>query len=154
MNQTYKIYQTCARLPFGNTLFSRLVCFKAPYFASIRPRFTALRPGRCEVVMKKRRAVTNHLKSVHAIAMCNLAELAGGSLVEVSLPDHMRWIPKGMTVSYLKIARTDLRAVCEIPLERLDQPGELPVEIRVLDTGGEAVFSAVITMHLSEKKSA
>ena len=58
--------------------------------------------NRCVVFMKKRRAVTNHLKTVHAIAMCNMAELAGGLMTEVSLPQGKRWIPSGMTVKYLK----------------------------------------------------
>src|SRR3546814_8551637 len=39
--------------------------------------------------------------SVHAIALCNAAELAGGMMTEVSIPSGARWIPKGMTVEYL-----------------------------------------------------
>ena len=48
-----------------------------------------LRPGYCEIHFKKRLAVTNHLKSVHAIAMCNVSELAAGSMLEASIPQNM-----------------------------------------------------------------
>lgn len=33
-------------------------------------------PGFARVSMQKRRAVTNHVRTVHAIAMCNLTQLA------------------------------------------------------------------------------
>jgi hypothetical protein len=102
--------------------------------------------------MKKRRAVHNHIKSVHAIAMCNLSELTAGTMLEATLPQSMRWIPKGMAVEYLKIAKTDLKAVCKISTADLDQPQELPMTVQVTDTSDAEVFRAVITMHLSKKK--
>ena len=152
MGSVLDIYNRCKRLPFGNLLFSRLVCFNAPYFGSIRPGFEALKPGYCRIRMKKRRAVTNHLKSVHAIAMCNLAELAAGTMVEVSRPKHMRWIPKGMTVSYQKIAGTDLVATCDISPDRLTAPGDCPIAVTVRDTNDQVVFTAEIAMYLTHKK--
>jgi predicted alpha/beta hydrolase len=88
--------ETVEGLPFGKAIFSRIICFKAPYFGSIRPRFEEFRPGFARVSMKKRRAVTNHIGTVHAIAMCNLAELAAGTMTEII--ESMRWLPKGMTV--------------------------------------------------------
>lgn len=152
MNSLMNVYRKCAKLPAGRRIFSKLICLKAPYFGTIKPLFRELRPGYCEVKMKKRRAVHNHIKSVHAIAMCNLSELAAGTMLEVTLPPGMRWIPKGMNVAYLKIARTDLKAVCEISTEGLDEPQELPMSVRVTDTGEEEVFRAVITMHISKRK--
>ena len=152
MNSLLNVYNKCVKLPAGKRIFSKLVCFKAPYFGSIKPRFIELKPGYCEIRFKKRRAVTNHIKSVHAIAMCNVSELAAGSMLEASIPKTMRWIPKGMTVSYLKIARTDLKAVCEISLDGLENPGEFPMTVHVTDDNGEEVFCAVITMYLSLKK--
>jgi len=151
MNRLLKIYTQCRKLPFGNHLFSKLVCFNAPYFKTISPVFKELRPGFCEITMKNKRAVQNHICSVHAIAMCNISELTAGSMLEATLPGNMRWIPKGMSVEYLKIAKTDLKAVCEIPLENLDSPQELPMTVYVTDTKGIEVFRAVITMHISKK---
>jgi hypothetical protein len=57
-----------------------------------------------------------------------------------------------MTVEYLKIARTDLKAVCEISTEGLDNPQELPMGVHVTDTSEAEVFRAVITMYISKKK--
>jgi acyl-coenzyme A thioesterase PaaI-like protein len=151
MNRLLKVYTQCRKLPFGNHIFSKMVCFKAPYFKTIRPVFRELRPGYCEVTMKNRRAVQNHISSVHAIAMCNISELTAGSMLEATLPRSMRWIPKGMTVEYLKIAKTDLKAVCEIALDNLDSPQELPMTVHVTDTKGTEVFRAVISMYISKK---
>jgi acyl-coenzyme A thioesterase PaaI-like protein len=153
MNRLMNAYSKCVKLPAGKWIFSKLVCLKAPYCGTIKPLFKELKPGYCEITMKNRRAVHNHIKSVHAIAMCNLSELAAGTLIEATVPKSMRWIPKGMTVEYLKIARTDLNAVCEISTEGLDHPQDLPMTIHVTDSSGEAVFRAVITMYISEKKS-
>jgi len=32
-------------VPLGKAIFSRIICWKAPYFGSIRPRFEEFRPG-------------------------------------------------------------------------------------------------------------
>src|SRR5688500_7381844 len=93
-----QLYDRMSRWPAGRWLFSRAVCFKAPYFASTAPRIEALAPQRCEATLRHRRRVTNHLGTVHAIALCNLAELSAGLMTDASLPPSMRWIPKGMTV--------------------------------------------------------
>jgi len=66
-------WRRLAKWPGGKYLFSRLLCLKAPHFASIRPRFGVLRPGYCEVRINKRRAVLNHIGTVHAIALCNMS---------------------------------------------------------------------------------
>lgn len=147
-------WQSLSGLPGGKWTLSRFVCFKAPYFASIRPTIELLRPGHCEVRMTKRRAVTNHIGTVHAIAMCNLVELAGGSVTDVSIPATHRWIPKGMTVEYLAKAETDLRAVAEIdPLPAPDGAAELIVPVKVFDAHDTIVLSANITMWLSPRKA-
>lgn len=49
------LYNRLQRWPAGTWLFSRAVCFKAPYFASIAPRITRLEHGRCEGTLADRR---------------------------------------------------------------------------------------------------
>lgn len=151
---TLAIWNRCARLPLGKWAFSRLVCLRAPYFGTIRPRFAELRPGHCEVRMRKRRAVLNHLGTVHAIAMCNMAELAAGTMTEVTIPPTHRWIPKGMSVQYLKRATTDLVAIA-MPGAAADwsEPADYPVKVLVQDRDGQVVFAALITMRVSPKRS-
>lgn len=152
---TLKIWQRCAGLPTGKWAFSRMLCLKAPYFSSIRPQFEELKPGYCRIRIPKRRAVLNHLGTVHAIAMCNMAELAGGTMTEVSVPDTHRWIPKGMAVEYLKKATTDLVAVAT-PETAIDgsTASECMVKVEVLDAQDVLVFQARITMWVSPKKTA
>ncbi|MBU3915846.1 DUF4442 domain-containing protein [bacterium] len=151
MNKVLKIYNNCKRLPLGGWVFSRLLCFNAPYFSSIRPLIAELKPHYCKVKMKKRRAVQNHLKSVHAIAMCNMCELVAGTALEVSIPPHLRWIPKTMSVDYLKMAKTDLTGACEIPTIDWDATTDLPLIVNVNDTNGTTVLRATILMYLSPK---
>lgn len=144
------IWNRLAPLPGGKWLFTRLICLKAPYFSSVRPRFVALRPGYCEVAIRKRRAVTNHLGTVHAIAMCNMAELAAGLMSEATVPASHRWIPRGMTVEYLKKAGTSLRAVAALTaVPDFGPAAELPVPVSVIDRNGEEVCRAVIRMWVS-----
>jgi uncharacterized protein (TIGR00369 family) len=146
------LWNRLASKPFGKAIFSRLVCWKAPYFGTIRPRFVEMAPGYAKVTMRKRRAVHNHIGTVHAIAMCNLAELAAGTMTEASLPAHMRWLPKGMTVEYLAKAETDLTAECSLPTVVEDKASDVPVVVDIRDASGKAVCRAVITMYVSPKK--
>ncbi len=141
------------RWPGGAWLFGFLVCRKAPYFASIAPRITALRAGHGEATMRHRHAVTNHLGTVHAIALCNLAELIGGLTTDVSLPASMRWIPKGMTVEYLKKATGPMQATATpafAPYEA-DAGYALPMQVVIRDRERETVFRADITMWVSPR---
>ena len=151
MSQVLSLWRRFGGGPAGQWLFSRLVCAKAPYFGTIAPRFRVLEPGRCEAEIRDRRAVHNHIGSVHAIALCNLAELVGGVMTDASLPAGMRWIPKGMQVRYLKKAKGTLRGIATpaIPLVVADSGYDLPVEVSVRDAAGDEVFAATITMWLS-----
>jgi len=148
------LYRKVTRWPAGHWLFSRAVCFKAPYFGTIAPRIVALQPNRCEVRIADRRRVHNHLGTVHAIALCNLAELAAGVMTDATLPPSMRWIPKGMTVEYLKKATGTMHGVAtpDVPLVESASGYELPVTVVVKNDAGEAVFRASIGMWVSPRK--
>ncbi|MEB2185112.1 hotdog fold domain-containing protein [Xanthomonas campestris pv. campestris] len=154
-SQTLDIWTRLSPLPGGKWLFSRLLCLKAPYFGSISPRFEVLRPGQCVVAVRKRRKVLNHIGTVHAIAMCNAAELAGGTMTEVTVPATHRWIPRGMDVQYLKKATTAVVAEARPldPSPTFDVAREYPVEVLIKDTAGDTVFRAVIAMWVSPKKA-
>lgn len=147
------LYHRITRWPAGHWLFSRAVCIKAPYFGTIAPRFVTLAPGRCEVRMRDRRRVHNHLGTVHAIALCNLAELAAGVMTDATLPPAMRWIPKGMSVEYLKKATGTMNAVAtpECPLDISEAGYDAPVLVEVSDNKGDVVFRARIAMWVSPR---
>ena len=148
------LHRKITRWPAGEWLFSRAICFKAPYFGTIAPRIVSLAPGRCEVRIRDRRRVHNHIGTVHAIALCNLAELAAGVMTDATLPTSMRWIPKGMTVEYLKKATGTMHGVAtpDVPLVESASGYELPVTVVVKNDAGDAVFRASIEMWVSPRK--
>ncbi|TYT25702.1 DUF4442 domain-containing protein [Luteimonas viscosa] len=150
-----QLYRSLSGKPLGRWLFSRLVCLKAPYFGSISPRIVSLAPGRGEATISHRRRVSNHLGTVHAIALCNLAEFVGGLTCDVSIPASMRWIPRGMSVEYLKKATGTMRAIA-VPAfspHEADAGYELPVQVDVSDPSGEMVFRARIAMWVSPRRA-
>jgi acyl-coenzyme A thioesterase PaaI-like protein len=147
-----KLWQSYGGSSVGRWLVSRMICFKAPYFSTIRPTFTEIGPGHVALKFPKRRAIHNHINSVHAIAMCNAAELAGGVCLDVSLDANFRWIPVGMTVQYLKIAKTDLRAVCQVERYDWNVPQDIVMPVSVYDTSNVEVFHADIMMRISPRE--
>lgn len=152
LNKVATQFATLARFPLGKFLFSKIICFTAPYFSTIKPRFVDLKPGFCQIKIKNRRAVHNHIGTVHAIAMCNMAELAGGMLMEASISKEMRWIPVGMTVKYQKMAKTDLVATCRYDDYNWTTAQDVVLPVSVTDTSNNEVFRADITMKVSVKK--
>jgi len=147
-----KAYRAIGNNPAGRWTLSRAIALKAPFFTTINPVLTRLEPGRVEATMKKRWLVTNHIGTVHAIAMCNLAEFVGGLCMEVSLRGDMRWIPVGMQVHYQKMAKTDLKGVSVLDDIAFTEPGDIVVPVSVTDADDVEVFRADISMRISWKK--
>ena len=145
---TLAMYQRFSKLPMGTRLFSKAVCIAAPYFSSIKPNISQLKPGLCQVNMKKRRAVQNHMKTVHAIAMCNMAELSAGLVMDVSIPKGARWIPAGMEVKYLKKAKSHLTAIANGEDIDWQTQGDVFVPVGVTDVNNQLVFSAQVRMNI------
>jgi acyl-coenzyme A thioesterase PaaI-like protein len=144
MSQTLQLFQTV-----GAAQFSAMVQQMAPYFASIDPLFVELRAGYAEVTFPKRREVLNHIGTVHAIALCNAAELAAGTMTDASIGKGRRWIPKGMTVEYLAKADGDIRAVADGSEVDWSALGDLTVPVTAY-VGDKAVFRAQINMYVSQ----
>lgn len=151
MLQTWK---RLSKLPKGKQLFSKILCWKVPYFKTIHPTILHLDQSQCQVYVPKRRAIENHLSTVHAIVMCNMAELAGGALLQVCLPATHHFIPKGMQVEYLKKAKTDLiaKAIHADKFKIQQTSFEHHVLIEIKDHFEDLVFTANIKMWVSPKK--
>ncbi|NBD96166.1 MAG: DUF4442 domain-containing protein [Gammaproteobacteria bacterium] len=151
-NYLIDLYSKCCRLPYGKSIFSRIFARKAPYFATIGPTVTEVRPNFCEVRFRKRRKVQNHIGTVHVIAICNALEMAMGGLAEATIPRHLRWIPKGMTVDYTAKATSDIRATAVTSADDW-RPGDLPVTVKAYRDDDTVVVEGTIMLYISEKPS-
>lgn len=151
VNRTLAIYRKLQRYPLGNRIFSLMVSRVAPYFASIKPYISELQVNRCSCVIKKRKRVFNHIKTVHVIAICNGLEMAMGVMAEASVPKNLRWIPKGMTVEYTAKAATDIVCVAEVNPQDW-KPGDMLVAVNAYDTNGTVVVAGHIKLWITERK--
>ena len=150
-NSVLEMWQKVSSVPGGKFLFSQVVSRKAPYFKTVGASIEEVRPNYTRVSMKKRKAVQNHIGTVHVIAICNLLEMAMGVCAEASIPKHLRWIPRGMSVDYTAKAGTDITGTAEINPEDW-KPGDLDVTVTACTTDGTPVVVGVIKLWISEKK--
>lgn len=141
-------------VPGGKAVLSRLVGRMAPYTGSIHATVSVLRSGYAEVDMADRKAIRNHLDCVHAIALANLAELAGNVALAYSLPDDGRFIVSGMEIEYVKKARGTIKAVGESPVPRTSVRAAYDVPVTLRDASGEVVAKAVLHSLVGPKPGA
>ena len=141
-NPVRRLWDRFAPLPGGPRVFSALLGRMAPYTGSIRPQVVELRAGYARVEMRDRRAVRNHLNSVHAIALMNLAEVASGTALLYGLPPGARAILTGLSIEYLKKARGRLVAECHAELPDSRERREHEFESVVRDAAGDVVARA------------
>lgn len=116
-----------------------------PYAGSVRPYIVELQPGHVRLTMPDRRAVRNHLRSVHAIALANLAEMTTGLAVTISLRDNQRAILTDFSIKFLKKARGTVTSISrfEVPADFVE--GDLNVPVDLQDRDGVVVATAAAT---------
>ncbi|HWV15010.1 MAG TPA: hotdog fold domain-containing protein [Cellvibrio sp.] len=148
-----KLWRVIGASTLGKWLFAKIICFKAPYFNTIKPRITILHKNLCQAYIVQSRRVQNHIGCIHAIALCNLAELCAGLMTDVSLPGDMRWIPKGMTVTYLRKAKGKItaRAIPVAEFYSAQEAYEMEVNVTLHDENSIEVFGAKVSMWISKK---
>ena len=145
-----RMYNKFSRFPFGKRIFSWYGARKAPYFSTVSPRVESLEPNQCHLLIKKRRRVENHIGTVHVIAIANGLEMAMGAMAEASIPKHLRWIPKGMTLEYPARADSDIRCSATVDPDAW-VPGDLIVKVTAVNESGTTVVSGTINLWISEK---
>ena len=141
-------WRRLARLPGGKTLFSLLVGWMTPYSGTIGARVAELEPGWCRVTLRDRRRVRNHLASVHAMALANLAEMASGLAVLVGLPPGIQGIVTGFSISYKKKARGLMTAECRVTGLDVTTEQEHEAGVTVTDAQGDVVATATARWRL------
>lgn len=143
-------WERLAGLPFGNRLFSWAVGRTAPYTGSVGGVYTDVRPGYARVELRDRKAVRNHLASVHAVALVNLAEMTSGVALMTALPPGVRGIVTGLQIEYLKKARGTL--VCTTTAHApsdVSAPISHDVQADIANADGEVVARCTVHWRLS-----
>lgn len=143
-NVLRQLWDRIGDLPGGKRVFSRMVGRMAPYTGTIDARVVELREGFARVELDDRRKVRNHLRSVHAVALVNLAELTGNLALSYSLPDDARFIVAGLSIEYVKKARGTITATSECPVPRSSERQEHEVPVVMTDRQGDVVARATL----------
>src|SRR5436853_705752 len=136
------LWRRLSGLPGGKTLFSLVVGWMTPYSGTLGARVAELEPGWCRVTLRDRRRVRNHLASVHAMALANLAEMASGLAVLVGLPPGIQGIVTGLPTTYKKKARGLLTAECRVSGLNVTAEQEYEAPVAITDSQGDVVATA------------
>ena len=142
------LWRRCAGLPLGRDLFGWLFGRQVPYSGSIGASVIELEPGHARLALRDRRAVRNHLGSIHAVALTNLGELASGLAMTTALPAGVRGIVLRIETVYTKKARGTLLCDCRVSVP--DVTGDLNHEVHaeIRDAGGDIVASVRVVWRL------
>ena len=143
-----QLWQRTASTPGGKWLFSFMLGRMARYSGTVGATVEELETGRAVVTMRDRASVRNHLKSIHAIALVNLGELATGAAVMYQVDGKGRGILKHIGMDYLKKARGTITATCEVLVPMEPGKHDLDVDGVLTDSDGEIVAKVRATWRI------
>lgn len=132
------------RLPRGRHIYSYLIGRYAPYTGSIDAVVEDLGLGFSKVSLKDTPPIRNHLRSIHAVALANLAELTGNIALSYSMPNDARFIVSKMELEYIKKARGKVTGHCECPVPADSSKQTYLVPVRIVNEADEVVCTAIL----------
>ena len=146
--QLLTLWHRLSRFPGGPWIFAKLFGFAVPYSGSVGPRIRVLEPGHAEVEIPDRRSNRNHLGSVHAIALVNLAEITSGLAMMAGLPPTVRGIVTTLSMTYHKKARGTIRAVARVAVPTVHEDCDFDVMAECFDRAGTLVATGHVRWRL------
>ena len=146
-------WKRLSRVPFGRTLFSIMIGRTAPYTGTLGARVLELSPGFSRWTLRDRRGVRNHLNSIHAVALVNLAEVASGTAMLTALPPGTRGIVTGLSMEYLKKARGTLTAECRCEVPSINGETKYDVHATIRDEAGDVVAKGTVNWLLRRSEA-
>ncbi len=147
------LWNRLSGLPGGSRLFSLLLGRQVPYTSTVRPHIVELRPGYARAEMADRRGVRNHLSSIHAVALVNLAEVVGGLAMLTGLAPELRGIVTGLSIEYRKKARGRLTAEATVPPMPVQEEVERLVRSVVKDESGDVVAEMTVRWRVGPQRA-
>lgn len=148
-----RIWETLDPLPGGKRLFSRVLGLINPYTGSLGAEILELAPGHCRARLRERRAVQNHVKSIHAIALINLAEVTSGLALMAGMPEDARGLPVHLEIDYHLKARGVITAECDCEPPTSNKEQAVALTCSMVNEGGESVATARARWALGPKAS-
>ncbi|MCX5764303.1 MAG: DUF4442 domain-containing protein [Gemmatimonadetes bacterium] len=136
------------KVPFGDFLFTLMVKQMIPYTGSVNPRVEVLEPGYARISIVQKRRLEQHLGSIHAIALMNLAEFTSGASMTTALPAGYRGIVTHMAIDYFKKARGKVTAESRPELPDLAVDGEHDFYSTITDEAGDLIARATVRWKL------
>ena len=147
-SRALELWRRLSPLPFGRELFMFAFGAMVPYSGALGARILSLEPGHVVAQLRERRAVRNHLASVHAIALANLGELASGLAMTTALPPGIRSIVTGLSIEYAKKARGVLTAESRVTVPAVTEDVEFDVVAGIHDDAGDVVATVTVRWRL------
>jgi hypothetical protein len=160
-------YEFFCKIPFiGRWLFGLAVSFSSPYTGSLPFYVQSLNgQGHCTLSLRDSWFIRNPFSCIHAAALTNLGEGAGGlavlCLLESQKDQKLRGIVSRLESVFYKKAQGRIVAIVDIPPESMTSfaPGEItkeiPVKALLSDATGTVVASVTAqwSVRRSEPKS-
>jgi acyl-coenzyme A thioesterase PaaI-like protein len=148
------MWRRLSPLPGGRWLFSKMLGWMAPYTGTMGAVIQDLGPGYSRWTLRDRRRVRNHLNSIHAVALANLAEVASGTAMLAGLPAGTRGIVRSLSIEYLKKARGTLTAECRCSPPAVNAETDYTVTATITDGSGQTVATASVVWLLAPARDA
>ena len=150
-----KMWNKFGHTAAGRKLFNFMLAQTVPYSGNIKAEILTLGDGKVTIAMNDRRRVRNHLKSIHAIALANLGELASGMAMFSLLSNETRAIVVDLEIKYVKKARGRLIATGTAnPPSLIEEPITSIVDAEIKDEAGDIVATIKVHWLLSPPKVA